>query len=59
MNKRLLDGGAMWTSKKIASLNPAWVKPEYPWLYCLAESNGVFEIDHRVIWARCYAAGRP
>ncbi len=59
MNKRVLDGGAIWTSKKIAALDPAWIKPEYTWLYCLAASNGVFEIDPRVIWARCYAFSRP
>lgn len=59
MPKRILDGDAIWTSKKIAALEPAWVRPEYTWVHSLAGPNGVFEFDLRAIWARCYAFLRP
>jgi hypothetical protein len=59
MNGRVLIGDAIWTSKKIASLQPPTIRAEYSWLYSLAGPNGVFEIDLRAIWVRCYAFGRP
>lgn len=58
MAKRILDGEAMWSSKKIASLPEAY-RAEYSWLHSLAAANGVFERDDRVIWAKCYAITRP
>ena len=59
MPKRILDGEAMWGSHKIASMEPAWVRAEYPWWHSLAGANGVFELDLRAIWAKCYAYARP
>lgn len=58
MPKRILDGDAMWASDKIRAL-PAWAKAEFAWLLPLAMANGVFECDLRLIWAKCYAYGRP
>lgn len=55
---RVIVGEAIWNSKKIAALEPPSIRAEYPWLYSLAGSNGVFEIDVRAIWVKCYAFGR-
>ena len=59
MPARILHGEAMWGSHKLANVEPPWVRPEYAWLYPLAGSNSVFELDARAIWARCYAFNRP
>jgi len=59
MSGRVIMGDAIWTSKKIAALEPPSIRPEYVWLYPLAGVNGVFELDLRAIWLRCYAYGRP
>src|SRR5712691_6360330 len=49
----------MWCSRKLAAVQPAWARPEYAWWYPLAGANGVFELDLRAIWAKCYAYARP
>ena len=49
---RVIVGEAIWNSKKIASLEPPSIRAEYSWLYSLAGSNGVFEIDIRAIWVK-------
>ncbi len=59
MPKRVLDGEAMWASSKLARAEPTWARAEYAWLYPLAGSNGVFEVDARATWAKCYAYARP
>jgi hypothetical protein len=59
MSGRVVVGDAIWSSKKIAALQPPSIRSEYTWLYSLAGPNGVFEVDTRAIWAKCYAFGRP
>jgi hypothetical protein len=58
MPKRLIDGDALWKSKKVRRLDPEY-RAEYMWLLPLAEANGCFELDAEVIWATCYALARP
>ena|SRR2546421_8961705 len=57
MRKRVIDGEAMWGSSKLAKCRPASI-PEYAWLYALADANGNFEIDLRMIHGKV-AAIRP
>ncbi len=59
MPSRVIVGEAIWGSQKLAGLEPAWMRPEYTWIYSLAGPNGVFEFDARSIWAKCYAYARP
>lgn len=59
MPKRVLDGDAMWTSRKLKLVEPEWVRGEYSNLLPLALANGVFELDLDQIWARVYAYLRP
>lgn len=59
MPSRVINGDALWTSRKIAQVEPLEFRSEYSWMYAVAESNGVFELDARAIWARCYAFARP
>ncbi len=55
MPSRVIDGDKLHQSDKIAAL-PGWAQPEYPWLYCLADANGVLELTNlRAIYARAYA----
>jgi hypothetical protein len=55
----LIGDNGIWTSRKLANLQPAWARPEYAWLYPIAGPNSVFEYDPRAIWARAYAFARP
>jgi hypothetical protein len=55
----LIGDNGIWTSRKLATLQPAWARPEYAWLYPIAGPNSVFEYDPRAIWARAYAFARP
>lgn len=51
--KRLIDGEAVWRSDKLAKC-PEWVRPEYTWLYPLADAFGNFELDPRTIYGLVY-----
>ena len=59
MNKRILDGAALWKSDKLARIQPEWMRPEYANWIPLALANGVFEADTRRIWATVYSYNRP
>ena len=54
MPKRIIDGEAMWSSDKVASLAPE-LQAEYAWLLPLAMANGVFECNPGLILSRCYS----
>lgn len=47
----------MWSSDKLAACE-VWARREYAWLYPLADANGCFEINLRVVWGKT-AAIRP
>jgi hypothetical protein len=53
----LIDGEAMWSSDKLAACE-VWARREYAWLYPLADANGCFEFNLRVVWGKV-AAIRP
>jgi hypothetical protein len=55
----LIGDNGIWTSRKLANLQPEGARPEYAWLYPIAGPNSVFECDARAIWARAYAFARP
>jgi hypothetical protein len=57
--KRVVDGEAIWTSRKLRLVEPEWVRGEFANLLPLALANGVFELDADQIWARVYAYLRP
>jgi hypothetical protein len=57
--KRVLDGDAMWTSRKLKLVEPEWARGEFANLLPLALANGVFELDVDQIHARAYAYLRP
>lgn len=59
MPKRVVDGEAIWTSRKLRLVEPEWVRGEFANLLPLALANGVFELDADQIWARVYAYLRP
>jgi hypothetical protein len=59
MNKRILDGAALWKSDKLARIQPEWIRAEYANWIPLALANGVFEADTRRIWATVYSYNRP
>src|SRR5216684_8120477 len=59
MNKRILDGAALWKSDKLARIQPEWMRAEYANWIPLALANGVFEADTRRIWATVYSYNRP
>jgi len=59
MNKRILDGAALWKSDKIARIQPEWMRAEYANWIPLALANGSFEADPRRIWATVYSYNRP
>jgi hypothetical protein len=59
MNKRILDGAALWKSDKIARIQPEWMRAEYANWIPLALANGSFEADTRRIWATVYSYNRP
>ena len=48
MPKRIIDGEGMYGSDKLRRC-PLWIRKEYPWLYPLADCNGSFELNQRVI----------
>jgi hypothetical protein len=53
--KRVIDFDAVWASDKLSNC-ASWARPEYTWIYGLADSNGSFELTNmRVIFGRAYA----
>ena len=55
MPKRVIDFDAVWASDKLSNC-ASWARPEYTWIYGLADSNGSFELTNlRVIFGRAYA----
>lgn len=59
MPKRIVDGEAIWTSEKLGSVQPEWIRAEYANLLPLATANGTFELDSKTIWSRVYSRNRP
>jgi hypothetical protein len=59
MNKRVLDGAALWKSDKLARVFPEWLRAEFANWIPLALANGVFESDTRRLWATIYSYNRP
>ena len=58
MPKRLIDGEALWKSRKLKRVSLSY-RAEYANLIPLAEVNGVFEYDPHLIWLEVYAFNRP
>jgi len=58
MPKRVVDGEALWRSKKLLSV-PVEYRGEYANLLPLAEENTTFECDPHLVWSRVYAYNRP
>src|SRR5260370_32075839 len=55
MPARLLDFELIWASDKLASC-AVWARPEYAWLYGLADAHGCFELTNlRVVHGRVAA----
>lgn len=59
MAKRVVDGGGLWRSDKLALVEPEWIRPEYANLIPLALANGSFEASARRVWADVYSYNRP
>lgn len=59
MPKRIIDGDALWKSKKLLQVEPESFRPEFANLIPLALANGTFECDARVIWSHVYSYNRP
>lgn len=57
MPKRVVDGDAVWRSKKLKLMHPQF-RAEYANLVPLAEANGVFEVDADRIWSDVYSYNR-
>jgi hypothetical protein len=58
MPKRIIDGEAIWSSKKLSNVQPARFRAEYTNLLPLALANGVFECEPRLIFTTVYAYNR-
>jgi hypothetical protein len=58
MHKRVIDGNALWTSDKLALVDPRF-RAEYANLIPLATSNGTFEANPKKIHRLVYAYNRP
>ncbi len=59
MPKRVLDGEAVWSSDKLAAVEPKWMRAEFANLVPLALANGVFEVSSRKVWSKVYGYNRP
>jgi hypothetical protein len=59
MPKRVLDGEALWRSKKLRQVQPVKFRAEFANLLPLALSTGSFECDADTIWTDVYAFNRP
>jgi hypothetical protein len=57
MPKRVVDGDAVWRSKKLKLVSPPF-RAEYANLVPLAEANGVFELDVDRVWSDVYSYNR-
>lgn len=57
MPKRVVDGDAVWRSKKLKQMSPSF-RAEYANLVPLAEANGVFEVDVDRVWSDVYSYNR-
>lgn len=57
MPKRVVDGDAVWRSKKLKQMRPEF-RAEYANLVPLAEANGVFEVDVDRVWSDVYSYNR-
>jgi hypothetical protein len=58
MPKRVVDGDALWTSEKLTRLRPEH-QAEYAYLIPLAQGNGTFRCEARLIWTQAYVHSRP
>jgi hypothetical protein len=58
MPKRVIDGDAIWSSKKLSNVQPAHYRAEYTNLLPLALANGVFECEPRLVYTTVYAYNR-
>lgn len=58
MPARMIDFDALWTSGKLGKLEEK-DRPEYMWMYGMAEANGVFEAQPKLIWRSAYSILRP
>lgn len=59
MPKRLVDGDRIWTSDKIAQVEPESFRAEYANLLPLGLANGSFECEDQRVWRDVYAYNRP
>jgi hypothetical protein len=59
MPKRIVDGEAIWTSRKLNAVEPPELRAEFANILPLALANGVFEADARLVWSRVYSFNRP
>jgi len=57
MAKRVVDGEALWGSKKLKQVFPKY-RAEIGWLIGLGDGNGVFECDLDDIYNHCYDRNR-
>lgn len=57
MPKRVVDGDAVWRSKKLKQMRREF-RAEYANLVPLAEANGVFEVDADRVWSDVYSYNR-
>ena len=58
MPKRIVDGEALWRSKKLKNISAKY-RAEYANLIPLAEANGSFDADPHRVWADVYSFNRP
>lgn len=60
MPKRIIDGEiTLWTSSKLAQVQPPEIRGDYAWQLPLSLGNGVFECDPTLVWATAYSFNRP
>jgi len=60
MPRRVIDGEAtLYTSRKLAQVQPPELRGHYAWFLPLALSNGVFECDPSLVWEKSCAFNRP
>ena len=59
MPKRIIDGDALYTSRKLAQVEPPEFRGHYVWFVPLALGNGVFECDPSRVWEASCAFNRP
>ena len=57
MPKRMVDGDALWTSVKLEGVSLK-CRAEYAWLLPLAQVNGCFECNPKLIHRTCYSQVR-